>query len=508
MKLRHTLDRGNVERLEFSPLNSFVITWEGRIQKGEPNMHVWDLSTGKIAKSFHQKEEKQRGQWPPFAWTSDEKLFGHVVTNQVNVYDGKSFKDTSDRLKFEDVCQFAIAPGCAPYTFAVARLARSGQPGKVSIFSAPKFDKEIASRSFFNADEISLKWSAKDVKPAALLIETSTQASGKNYYGESNLYLMHASGLFDVNVPFGTEPGDIQDAQWSPCANEFIVIQGKQPAQAILFRSDDCKPIHHFGRSAINTIRWNPQGKFIVLGGFGNCPGNIFFWDRNKKKQIGQAQDKHAPRFFNWTADGRQFITAALRPKRTVDIGYKIWTYYGKLLNHTLLDRLTEVSIRPAVSGIYPDRPPSPTAVEAFGTQKTKAAEGTGSKAYIPPSLRKLGAGPSNIMKQAADGPRTLSELEKQIQVGSGQTIVPGAGSVPTAPASLLRTNYVPGQGKPQILSKTAQKRAKKKKKAEEDAKKAEEAEKEEEQKPKSPPEIGRAVQQECRDRSRMPSSA
>eukprot|EP00456_Euglypha_rotunda_P008694 TRINITY_DN1176_c0_g1_i36.p1 TRINITY_DN1176_c0_g1~~TRINITY_DN1176_c0_g1_i36.p1 ORF type:complete len:361 (+),score=77.49 TRINITY_DN1176_c0_g1_i36:215-1297(+) len=299
---------------------------------------------------------------------------------------------------------------------------------------------------------------------------------------------MHASGLFDVNVPFGTEPGDIQDAQWSPCANEFIVIQGKQPAQAILFRSDDCKPIHHFGRSAINTIRWNPQGKFIVLGGFGNCPGNIFFWDRNKKKQIGQAQDKHAPRFFNWTADGRQFITAALRPKRTVDIGYKIWTYYGKLLNHTLLDRLTEVSIRPAVSGIYPDRPPSPTAVEAFGTQKTKAAEGTGSKAYIPPSLRKLGAGPSNIMKQAADGPRTLSELEKQIQVGSGQTIVPGAGSVPTAPASLLRTNYVPGQGKPQILSKTAQKRAKKKKKAEEDAKKAEEAEKEEEQKPKSPP--------------------
>jgi len=201
-----------------------------------------------------------------------------------------------------------------------------------------------------------------------------------------------------------------------------------------------------------------------MLGGFGNCPGNMLFWDRNKKKQIGQAQDKHAPRFFDWTADGRQFITAALRPKRTVDIGYKIWTYYGKLLSHTLLDRLCEVSIRPAVFGTYPDRPASPSILEAAGTaQKTKTTEGTGSKAYVPPSLRKLGAGPSNIMKTDAVGPRTLSELEKQIQVGSGQTVVPGAGSVTNGSSggSVLRTNYVPGQGKPQVLSKTAQKRKK-----------------------------------------------
>jgi len=194
------------------------------------------------------------------------------------------------------------------------------------------------------------------------------------------------------------------------------------------------------------------------------------------------AQDKHAPRFFDWTADGRQFITATLRPKRTVDIGYKIWTYYGKMINHTPLDRLCEVSIRPAV-GIYPDRPPSPSVLEAVGPgQKTKPTEGSVSKAYIPPSLRKLGAGPSNIMKAVGDGPRTLSELEKQIQVGSGQPIVPGAG-----PISVLRTNYVPGQGKPQVLSKTAQKRQKKKnKKVEEEAKK-EEATKEESKKAKSP---------------------
>lgn len=379
------------------------------------------------------------------------------------------------------MCQFAIAPGVTPYTFAVARLpGKNAQPGRVSIFVHEKYDEERCGKNFFKADEVALKWSPKGSEPTALLIETLTHSSGSSYYGESNLYLMHADGKFECTVPFGTEVGQIQDAQWSPKGKEFVVIQGKQPAQAILFRSLDCKPVHHFGRASMNTIRWNPQGRFLLLGGFGNCPGVMTFWDRNKKKPIAECQDKDSPRYFEWLPDGRSFLTATPRPQRTVDNGYKIWSYYGKIIHHELVDRIFQVAIRPAPEGTYPDRAQSPHLTDRRLKQTEKPVETAKPKAYIPPSLRKLGVGPSNIMKQATDGPRTLSELEKQIKVGGIQGSVPGG-------IGLIKSAYVVGQGKPKVVSQSTKR---KKKKKQEEAKKAEDAKAEEEAKKKKPPPV------------------
>jgi len=127
--------------------------------------------------------------------------------------------------------------------------------------------------------------------------------------------------------------------------------------------------------------------------------------------------------------------------------------------------------MRPAVEGVYPDRPQSPHLTDKrFKEENEKRLDAGKSKAYIPPSLRKLGGGPSNIMKKADEGPRTLSELEK--------SIVPGRSS---------SSNYVPGQGKAKPASKAAKKRKTKAKKAE-DAKKEEEAKAEEEKEKKKQP--------------------
>jgi len=304
-----------------------------------------------------------------------------------------------------------------------------------------------------------------------MLIETNTLTSDSSYYGDTNLYLLHADGKFDCTVPFGTDLGPIQDAQWSPKGREFAVIQGKQPSQGILFRADDCKPTHHFGRSAMNTIRWSPHGRFLMLGGFGNCPGNMTFWDRNKKKIMGTIQDRDSPRSFEWTADGRAFITAAFRPYRTVANGFKIFTYYGTLLFHKKYEKLYQVVTRPALEGVFPDRPQSPHLTDKrFKQENEKRLDAGKSKAYVPPSLRARGTGPSNIMKKEDDGPRTLSELEK--------SIVPGSGI----------DKYVPGQGTVKPTSAKAAKRRKTKAKKEVEAKKAEEKKAEEAKEKKKAP--------------------
>ncbi len=75
-----------------------------------------------------------------------------------------------------------------------------------------------------------------------------------------------------------------------------------------------------------------------MLGGFGNLIGEMEFWDLYKKKRLGVAQDPHGAKSFQWTPDGRRFITASLRPWRRVDNGYKVggpiscWRF-GRVLN-------------------------------------------------------------------------------------------------------------------------------------------------------------------------------
>lgn len=62
----------------------------------------------------------------------------------------------------------------------------------------------------------------------AVLFQTQTDydKTNKNYYGESNLYLMSTiGGGFDAKITLDKE-GPIHDFSWSPNSKEFIVIYG------------------------------------------------------------------------------------------------------------------------------------------------------------------------------------------------------------------------------------------------------------------------------------------
>jgi translation initiation factor 2A len=271
----------------------------------------------------------------------------------------------------------------------------------------------VASKSFFKSESVNLKWSPLG---NALLIEssTSTDSSGKSYYGESNLHLLFVNNSFSGTVSFGTNAGPVQDAAWSPTGKEFVVIQGFQPAKCILYRADTCTAIREYCSGSYNTIRWSPHGRFLVLGGFGNLAGEFTFWDHLKFKKIGQAQHRTA-KIFEWTPDSRNFITAVTRPRR-VDNGLIIWTYYGEQIKMKQYEILYQLYIQPASVGIYPNRPQSPHLIEKRKQQKQEQKDPATipvpvKSAYIPPHLRAAGLGASNLMKIGREdtGPKKLT---------------------------------------------------------------------------------------------------
>jgi translation initiation factor 2A len=69
----------------------------------------------------------------------------------------------------------------------------------------------------------------------------------------------------------------IHDVSWTPNASQFIVLSGKQPAVATLYDHNGT-PLFEFGKRYRNTIRICPFSNLLLLGGFGNLPGEMDFW--------------------------------------------------------------------------------------------------------------------------------------------------------------------------------------------------------------------------------------
>lgn len=166
-------------------------------------------------------------------------------------------------------------------------------------------------------------WSPKGGSVLALAL-SDVDATNQSYYGEQKLYYLAADGKKDCAVEL-PKSGPIHDVQWSPRGDYFVVVAGFMPAKAILF-SHTCVPKFDLGKCILegsgrwaftsadqetsiqpsahsstktnpagsgpySLVRWNPFGRYFVLAGFGNLPGDLAFYEVAQKsgncKRIG-----------------------------------------------------------------------------------------------------------------------------------------------------------------------------------------------------------------------------
>ena len=76
-----------VQHIEFSPLGNYLLTWSRPKkttgdQKQEGNLHLWNIPSGALLKSFYQKVYKSN----LIQWTNDEKMLFYMVTNELQIY--------------------------------------------------------------------------------------------------------------------------------------------------------------------------------------------------------------------------------------------------------------------------------------------------------------------------------------------------------------------------------------------------------------------------------------
>ncbi|KAI9826956.1 MAG: hypothetical protein M1826_006532 [Phylliscum demangeonii] len=354
----NSLSVPNVYELCFSPKGTFIMTWErpGKDEDGNgtKNLKVWRVATTSAEPTTTAAGEDaivgkfvQRSQtgWH-LQYTSDEHYCARLVTNEIQFYHSRDLGAVSNKLRVEGVADFALSTGDR-HSVAVFLPERKGQPAAVKVFNLPDVSNPVSQKTFFKGDKVQLKWNDRGTN-LIVLAQTEVDKTGKSYYGETNLYLLSANGDFDTRVQLDKE-GPIHDVIWSPNSTQFGVVYGYMPAKSTIFNTR-AVAIHSFPLGPRNTICFSPDGRFVLVAGFGNLAGQIDVYDGEKDYQKLATIESGNPSVCRWSPDGRFILTATTSPRLRVDNGVKIWHVGGSMIYHEDMTELYDVLWRPATA--------------------------------------------------------------------------------------------------------------------------------------------------------------
>jgi len=414
--VEHSLPQTKVVCLDWSPGGTLLATWEQYTttagQQPQPNLHLWNSSTGALVKSFFQKK---MSNWCPM-WSLDEKICSRMVNNEVQFYENSAFDAIVHKIHLAKVSDFSLAPGNSKNTHVVTYVpGAKGAPSFTKLYQYPSFDDNqvLANKSFFQADSVDFKWNSLGTT-VLLLTQSEVDKTGGSYYGKQQLHFM--STKCDTGMVGLAKEGPIYSVEWAPSGNLFATVYGFMPAKATMFNVK-AEPVFDFGTGPRNIALFNPQSSLLMIGGFGNLRGHIQMWDVAAKSLVAEFD---APDSTNveWCPDGQRVLTTTCAPRLRQGNGYKVWHYSGSLLHEKSFqtgDELWECAwqvVSPGtyeqfniskarVSGIQPSQPQvSKQAYRPPGARGTQSTFKLHDDEEAPQNL-KQNAAPENLSKSA-----------------------------------------------------------------------------------------------------------
>lgn len=178
---------------------------------------------------------------------------------------------------------------------------------------------------------------------------------------------------------------------WSPNSKEFGVVYGYMPAKATIFNTR-AVATHSFALAPRNTIIFSPNGRFVIVAGFGNLAGQMDIYDLEKAFKKVVTIEAANTSVCEWSPDGKHILTATTSPRLRVDNGVRVWHVGGGLMYNEDLNELYDVCWRPQSSTAHPAEDPfhpmptpHPSALAYLGTKKTPSKP---AGAYRPPGAR------------------------------------------------------------------------------------------------------------------------
>eukprot|EP00906_Rhabdomonas_costata_P031800 RCo044871 len=357
----HQLPSAKATSAAFSPRSTTVVTWrrDTRADFDEPNMAVFATASGALLASFVQK------RWPALFWSPDEALCLRAMSSSIYVVDGRNLLQNPPQSMLEErVSGLSVSLGSPPCV-AVLTTSKQGKPGSVRIYELGQLHQEPKlAQDITRVDSADLLWNRQGT---TLLVHSKTDVdtTGRSYYGNSSLFLLDLPSKQVWHVKMG-QGERVHDVVWSPVGTEFVAVYGEMPGNKATLFSQHGEVVFQFPTAARNTVSWSPDGRLLLIAGFGNLNGEMNVWNREKlssrgnQGRIGQMGDSSVTSF-SWSPDSRSILTSVCAPRMQVDNRAVLWKHNGTVLHKADYDALFLAEFAPVPAQRFQPRDYSPT---------------------------------------------------------------------------------------------------------------------------------------------------
>ncbi|KAF7495591.1 Eukaryotic translation initiation factor 2A [Sarcoptes scabiei] len=324
LQLKTRFDGENIKTVKFSPNSTYLFVHHSSTSNDPKNkFKIYELSTENLIHEYATKSPQSL-----MRWSKDETIAYKLSGSDIVFYEKNRFEKCSRQFSVPKLSTYSFATNRAGSHYIALFIRGKDALGTVKIHHYPNTENAVASKSFYKADSVEIKWNHRG---DAILILSSTDhdSSGKSYYGVTMLHYLNL--LNESHTITGRKEGTVSAAEWLANNDGFLVIQGRMPAE-INWYNNRGDLLHSFGEAAVNTIKLNPFNNLVVFAGFGNLSGNIFVWNLKTKQLISNFRANSTTKFF-WLADGQHMITATHFERIRVENGFKLWNYLGSMIH-------------------------------------------------------------------------------------------------------------------------------------------------------------------------------
>lgn len=385
----YMLDAPRCINLMWSPRSTFLVCFahHDAVRSADNNLSVFKISFASSSSSSssslptagNQKIDPvlRCGQafWPALSWTADELFCVRRSKTSVICVKG----DLSDLTPIQSLnlqlpsaagkeSSLAIAGGSTasgmassshhahcggwstatiPQPFLAVFVPQiKQQVAAVHVYRLPDLTNAVMSRPFGRGDRATIQFSPSG-SALTVVVRCDDDKTGSSYYGATQCFVVDIGTRSSEQIVLATGEG-IHDCQWSPVADEFVVVHGIMPRNKATLYNSKGQKLFCFGEEPRNVCYWSPNGQAIALGGNGGMPGDYNFYSReaiakaansgvstavaasvaSSGVKLGSISEKASHQF--WLPDSRHFATCTVFTTLRVGNNYKIWKYTGE----------------------------------------------------------------------------------------------------------------------------------------------------------------------------------
>ena len=339
----------NVKLIEFSPNETYLMTWSNEAVGGkDENLRIWDTRTGKLLRGFPVPNSKDL-DWPFFKFSSDEKFVARPTAEGIAVYDLPDLQLVDGKvIKVENLRDFCWSPKDPIIAYWTPEIGNS--PARVTLWDVVKRDL-VRTKNLFMVNECKLYWQSEG-DYLCVKVERYTKTK-KTANSSLELFLLRQKDVPIEVYEEGLKDLTIQSIAWEPQGDRFGLFA--KDGQKIIFglykiEKNLVKELLLTEKKTVNTMFWNPKGRFLVLAGLRNFQGELEFWDVDELQVLSTGEHFHATEV-EWDPTGRYVTSTVSYWRHPTDTGYIIWDFKGQMLFKKNVERFKQLLWRP--------RPPS-----------------------------------------------------------------------------------------------------------------------------------------------------